>query len=157
MAKKTTQPANPFRYDLGGRPRIFQDPKDLIEVAQAYFKWVEDNPIETVDYRGKDATPVILYNPRAMTVEGFCNYAAINADTFYEYAKREGFTEICTRIRQVMFAQKFEGAAAGTLNHSIIARELGLKEHVDHTTKDDPIPDVFIIGGKTITMDGASG
>ena len=34
-----------------------------------------------------------------------------------------------------MYSQKFEGASAGIFNHAIIARDLGLTERFDHTTK----------------------
>ena len=46
--------------------------------------------------------------------------------------------EICTSIAKVIRQQKFEGAAAGLLNHAIIARDLGMadKHDHDHTSSD---------------------
>ena len=43
------------------------------------------------------------------------------------------FSEVRDNIKRVIFTQKFEGASAGLLNSSIIARELGLadKKEID--------------------------
>ena len=52
----------------------------------------------------------------------------IDKDTWYQYSKREDFTNICKKVDEVIRQQKFEGAAAGFLNHAIIARDLGLAD-----------------------------
>ena len=45
------------------------------------------------------------------------------------------YSLIITRIREIIYRQKFEGAAAGFLNSSIIARDLGLqdKQQLEHS------------------------
>lgn len=69
---------------------------------------------------------------RAMTVVGLCNFLDIGTSTWFDYAKREGFSDIVSRAEQVMRQQKFEGASADLLNPNIIARDLGLADKQEH-------------------------
>ena len=46
------------------------------------------------------------------------------------------FSSVITRIEQTIYAQKFEGAAVGSFNANIIARDLGLKDKSELTGKD---------------------
>jgi hypothetical protein len=118
-----------------GRPKCFETPEALMEEINAYFKFVEENPLkEAVLMKAKvdrDTEEVKIYKLsklRAMTIQGLCNFLGISVETFYDYGKQKDFSEVITRAKQVMFSQKLEGAAAGMLNPSIIARELGLAE-----------------------------
>ena len=43
-----------------------------------------------------------------------------------ECSDSKGYLEVTTRIRQIVYNQKFEGAASGFLNPNIIARDLGM-------------------------------
>jgi vacuolar-type H+-ATPase subunit D/Vma8 len=81
---------------------------------------------------------------RAMTMEGLCIFLDVNTKYFNQFEielkdKKDkiskDFSNIITRIREVIRNQKFEGAAAGFLNANIIARDLGLKDstEIDHT------------------------
>lgn len=47
--------------------------------------------------------------------------------------------QVTTRIDEIIYKQKFEGAAVGAFNANIIARDLGLadKKDVDIKTKDN--------------------
>lgn len=120
---------------LGGRPPAFENPQALLDGVNAYFAFVEANPLKEaqlikvkVDRDTEEVNTYTLGKMRAMTIQGLCNFLDISVETFYEYEKKDGFSEIITRARQVMYSQKLEGAAAGMLNPSIIARELGLAE-----------------------------
>jgi hypothetical protein len=53
------------------------------------------------------------------------------------------FSKVITHIREIIYRQKFEGAAAGFLNPNIIARDLGLKDRTDLTTDDEKINITF--------------
>jgi len=114
-------------------------PKTLATKAQEYFKWVQENPFLEVDYKGKDANYVEIPRMRPLTILGFCIYAEIIANTFYEYAKQKEYKDITTRIRNIIENNQFEGATSGFFNPNIIARKLGLTEKVDHTTKGEQI------------------
>ena len=113
-----------------GRNKVFETPQELLEGCTAYFKWVEENPlfsIEAFAYKGeveKEPMPKM----RAMSIQALCNHLGIVVTTWKEYEKREEFKPICKAAKQIMFSQKFEGASAGLLNHAIIARELGLAD-----------------------------
>ncbi len=54
-----------------------------------------------------------------------------------EWSKSEGLSYVCGRVQDRMYAQKFEGAAAGIFSPSIIARELGLadSQRLEHEVK----------------------
>ncbi len=113
-----------------GRDKIFSSEEILWEAACEYFQWVEDNPLQEqklFSYQGVivkgDATKM-----RAMTIEGLCLFLDINRTTWYDYAKNEDFTNIISKIEDVIKSQKFAGAAADLLNANIIARDLGLKD-----------------------------
>lgn len=113
-----------------GRDKIFSTPQILWEAALEYFQWIEEHPLEEqklFSYQGSivkgDATKM-----RAMTVEGLCLFLDIDRSTWYDYAKKEDFSNIIIKIEDVMKSQKFAGAAADLLNPNIIARDLGLKD-----------------------------
>lgn len=116
-----------------GRDKLFASPDLLWEAACEYFQWCEDNPLEVIDFRGKDATKVTLPKQRPYTIQGLCLYLDTSTHYFndFEAAKHEGFTEIVSRIRQTIYDQKFSGASAGIFNHNIIARDLGLVDKKD--------------------------
>ena len=63
---------------------------------------------------------------RAMTMMGLCFYLDIGTSTFHDYKQNEDFSEVIAKIEQVIFTQKFEGAAADLLNANIISRALGI-------------------------------
>ena len=73
---------------------------------------------------------------RAMTIGGLCIFLDIDRTTWIEYASREGFSQVTTRVEAVIRDQKFTGASAGLLNPNIIARDLGLADKSEVTGKD---------------------
>ena len=133
---------NRFWDFVGKHGRDFKyTPEKLWEEAIEYFEWVEANPLQEEKgfaYMGS-VTKENFNKMRAMTIIGFCLYADINVDTFYEYRKSKDFSEITTRIENIIRDQKFSGAAAELLNANIIARDLGLVDKVEQsgTTKTD--------------------
>lgn len=113
-----------------GRPRKIKDPNHLWEVACEYFQWCDDNPLLVKDWVGKDAIEVEKEHLRAYTIHGLCIFMGVNTKYLNDLMddKPEIYSEVVTRIREVIYTQKFEGAAAGLLNQNIIARDLGLIE-----------------------------
>ena len=73
---------------------------------------------------------------RAMTLEGLCIFLDIDRKTFDNYCAKDDFFPITSHIRDIIYEQKFTGAAANLLNGNIIARDLGLKEKTELTGKD---------------------
>jgi len=108
-------------------------PQALWKKAVEYVKWVAENPLpaEKVFSNGKRLKEKKL---RAMTIQEFCLFAKITRETFNQYEKEKDYSDICLRIKDIFFNQKFQGAAADMFNHAIIARELGLADKTDITT-----------------------
>lgn len=134
-----------------GRDRIFASPEMLWEAACDYFQWCEDNPLISVEQarqsakpgKDKDGNPVFpsptieLPKMRAFTIQQLCLYLDVNTVYFNQFEKSlidkddqisKDFSQICIRIREIIYTQKFTGAAAGFLNPQIIARDLGLAD-----------------------------
>jgi hypothetical protein len=111
-----------------GRKPIFDSPEGLFDAACEYFQWVEDNPLgKAVVYQGevKEGVEPLM---RAMTIEGLCIFLDIGRSTFNDYETKDDFSEVTEAIKNIIRTQKLEGASAGLLNPSIIARDLGLKD-----------------------------
>lgn len=122
-----------------GRDKLFETPELLWEAACEYFEWCDENPLMEVDFKGKDADRVELPRMRAYTIHGLTRYLDCNSKYFNDFkaANHEGFSDILTRIMEIIYDQKFTGAAAGFLNPNIIARDLGLadKKETEKTVK----------------------
>jgi hypothetical protein len=132
-------------------------PEALWEEALKYFQWVEDNPlweaviiqrgIKVKDEEGNEKTEYFVKAPkmRAMTIAAFCLFADICEKTFLSYRNNKDYIQVTTRIEKNIYSQKFEGAAATLLQPNIIARDLGLREGIDHNINDarKSIEDLF--------------
>lgn len=112
-----------------GRKSAFESAVDLWETACEYFEWVEDNPLleEKIFHNSGEITRGTVSKMRPMTLDGFCVFAGITDQTYYNYRdKADDYLEVTRRIDGIMRTQKFAGAAAELLNPNIIARDLGL-------------------------------
>ena len=120
-----------------GRDKIFETPEDLANACNEYFEFVQNNPLyEAQIAKYKDYAELVqVPKMRAMTIQGLCNFIDISVKGFELYETRKDFIPITTRVRQIIYNQKFEGAAGGFLNPNIIARDLGLqdKQQTEHT------------------------
>lgn len=117
-----------------GRGLIYPTPDALWERACEYFEWCQDNPL--YEYKAFNCGEMgIVQEPipkmRAMTIQALCFFLGLSDEAWSNYCKREDFIGICNDIKQVIYSQKFEGASAGLLNASIIAREIGLASSSD--------------------------
>jgi hypothetical protein len=120
----------------GRRPK-YSSPEILWESCCEYFKWVENNPIYThqvIAYKGQGSL-VKVPKPRAMTISGLALFLGIHVETWgrYRNGKDVAIRCVCRSAEQVIRDQKFSGAAADLFNASIIARDLGLKEGLEHS------------------------
>lgn len=123
-----------------GREKIFSSSDCLWEACCEYFQWVEDNPLmssELVKFQGQ-ATLAEVPKMRAMTISGLCIFLDITRETWSQWRSDEDFSDTVSRVDQIIYEQKFTGAAADLLNPNIIARDLGLKDaaHHEHTSPD---------------------
>jgi hypothetical protein len=122
-----------------GRPRNFETPQDLWNECVKYFEHVDSNPIikKTTSIGDKGSIYTETEYKRPYTWEGM--YVFLNVQSLDRYKKNIVFVDILTRIKQIIYSQKFEGAAAGVFNANIIARDLGLKDNTDITSKGESI------------------
>ena len=125
-----------------GNEKKYQ-PEELWQKAIDYFEWIEKNPLKEEKVFGSGVS-MKVNKMRAMTIVSFCLFAEIDRKAFDRYSEDEAYRHITTHIRDIIFSQKFEGAAAGLLESNIIARELGLNEKVDHTTNGKDISNIKV-------------
>jgi len=120
-----------------GRNPIFSDPEQLRNACYEYFEWVEENPLleEKIFHSQGMITKDTVTKMRAMTIRAMCFFIGLSRQGWQEYSEKPDFSDIVKEIEDVIFSQKFEGAAADLLNPNIIARELGLSDKVqnEHT------------------------
>ena len=118
-------------------PKVFNAPKDLWESACKYFQycdanpWVKNEAIKSGDMVG---TTMEVETAKPYTLTGLCCFLNISLETFSNYSKNQDyktFFGVCKQIREIVYTQKFEGAAVGVFNANIIARDLGLSEKKD--------------------------
>ena len=131
-----------------GRDKLFATPELLWDAACEYFQWCEDNPLYEMRgfaYQGvvtKEKFPKM----RAMTMSGLCFYLRCNEAYFRQFQKElsgkddklsKDFSTVIREIEDVIYNQKFQGAAADLLNANIIARDLGLTDRSEVNSKVD--------------------
>lgn len=124
-----------------GRKPIFSDPDVLLNACLEYFQWVEDNPlmaVELVKFQGV-ATQAQVPKMRAMTILGLCNFLDISRPTWVSYRTNPDFSVIVDYAEDVIRQQKIEGASADMLNPAFIAREMGLADKQEVTTREKPL------------------
>lgn len=122
-----------------GRDKLFASPDALWEACCEYFEWVEENPLweaKAFAYQG-DIKQENLPKMRAMTISGLCLFLDIDRSTWTAWKTDKDFSAIISRAEEVIYSQKFAGAAAELLNPNIIARDLGLtdKQDLNHSGK----------------------
>lgn len=138
-----------------GRDKLFASPELMWQAACEYFEWCDQNPLVKTEQLKKAAVvmdfdtleettmyTVDIPTARPYTLHGLCHY--LDCDTSYfavfksrlsekEKADENGFFKVITRVEEIIYRQKFEGAAIGAFNANIIARDLGLVEKKDIT------------------------
>ena len=129
-----------------GRPPTFETPLELIRVVNSYIEHVEQNPIKI----GKTST-----KSRPYTIQGLANFIGCTVETLNSYGKKDKdqehaqeFLRVLTRVKEMFFAQKFDGAAVGIFQHNIIARDLGLEDKKRIIDKPKQVVEVQIIDGQ---------
>lgn len=126
------------RSSAGPKPK-FAGPEPLWTACCEYFEWSESNPLSEAKafaYEGQVKVES-LPKMRAMTIGGLCMFLDIDEVTWREWrSSRPDLSSVITRAESVIYRQKFEGASAGLLVASIIARDLGLAEKTELTGKD---------------------
>lgn len=116
-----------------GRGLLFSSPTILWEGCCEYFEATDKRKWVKKDWVGKDANEVDRETDTPYTMTGLYIFLDITPQTWKDYRGRQDFIEIVTRVEQIIFTQKFEGAAVGAYNANIIARDLGLADKKETT------------------------
>ena len=123
------------------QPKSFESPEDLWERACKYFEWCDNNPLQEeklFHYQGEIIRDSVS-KLRAYTLRELCLFLGVETKYFnhFDLEKHKDYAHIIARIRDIIYTQKFTGAAADLLNPNIIARELGLSDKKDVNMKAD--------------------
>lgn len=119
------------------RDKLFKSPTILWNAACDYFEWVDENPFKEQKIHGKDSKIIELSVKRPYTLHSLCRFLGVNTAYWRQFKQQlkdseskiqEGFSTVILDIEEIIYAQKFEGAAAGFFNANIISRELGLAD-----------------------------
>lgn len=111
-----------------GRDKIFMEPEILWEAACEYFTATDSRKWIKTEFNGKDAVECHVPTETPYTLTGIFVFFDIDRKTWDLYRGREEFVPVITRIENIIFTQKFEGAAVGAFNANIISRDLGLAD-----------------------------
>lgn len=117
-----------LRLQHGQLPKI-QDPNWFTEKALEYFDNLEENHFTEVDFRGKDAIEVHLPKVRIPSKQDFALFCGFSEwRSVSEYADRQEFAQIITRIEKTIETAQLQYASAGFAKENIVARVLGLAD-----------------------------
>jgi hypothetical protein len=113
-----------------GREKIFSSAQVLETSCFEYFESVISNPLkeQKVFSNGKKTTVNLM---RPFTLKGLFIFLDIHRKTWDRYKAFDDYCAIMERIEDIIYTQKFDGAAVGLLKENIISRELGLADKQD--------------------------
>jgi hypothetical protein len=119
-----------------GRDKLFSTPELLWEAATEYFEWAENHPwVKNEAVKAGDHFGELVQIPtsRPLTLHALCIYLDCSTSYFRAFKSTlkpedQDFLTVITRIEEIIYNQKFEGAVVGAYNANIIARDLGLSE-----------------------------
>jgi hypothetical protein len=111
-----------------GRDLIFSSPTLLWEACCEYFETTDERKWWKTEFNGKDAIECHVPTDTPYTWTGLYIFLDIDHKTWVSYESKEDFVPTCTRVRNIIYTQKFEGAAVGAFNANIISRDLGLAD-----------------------------
>lgn len=108
----------------------------LYEACCDYFEWCQDNPLyeaKLVSFEGVSSLEEVP-KWRAFTIGSLCLFIDITTQTWGKWrAERQDLSSVIGWADETIRQQKFGAAAAGLLNPTIIARDLGLADKQEHT------------------------
>ena len=112
--------------------------EELFERAKAYFAWIDAHPLQELQAFHNKGSIVSAQIPkmRAYTIEGLATFIGISSRVMERYRNGElgeDHKEVMEFIDQIMYSQKFEGAAANMMNAGFISRALGLADKREMT------------------------
>jgi len=116
---------------------VYLTPQQFLDACIEYFNWAQNTPLlEELVFQNKGS--IIRADKkkiRPFTLKGLAQHLSIPASRLDTYrARGEDWAEAVELVEQAIYNQKFDHAAAGLFNPTIIARDLGLAEKTVTTT-----------------------
>lgn len=114
----------------GITPKVYETPEALWQAACEAFDWLTNHPLkeeQLFHYKGAIKSSYAR-KMRPFTWQAVALLMGLHFKGLKGYWERPEFVETMEFIEDVIRTQKFEGAASGFLNASLIARDLGLAD-----------------------------
>lgn len=147
--------ADPSEPKGPGRPKAISSPSQLWALACEYFQECDLNPWIKTDFKGKDAIRCHIPTATPYTFGGFDEFlrsrrilAKLEDYRKNREEKYSEFSEVITRIENIIRDQKLQGALVGVYDARIVSAELGLMQKHEVTLAKQ----VFKIGGQEIEI-----
>ncbi len=124
------------------RTDLKHSPERLEQSAIEYFEWATENPIteRKLATAGGEVQIVELPRARPFTLHAYCLFAGVSRRHFDNLAHKDEYKDVINWIKDVCYAQKFEGAAVGLFNANLISRDLGLADKQEVNTSSEQQP-----------------
>jgi len=125
-------------------------PKEWHDKFIEYFEWADKrswNKSELIKSGEMVGEIIPVPSPIPFSVKGFCLFAGVSMQTFYNYESLKGYEdyfEITQWGRTIIETQQLEGAIVGQFQHNIIARIQNIAERTDITTNGNEIKQVNV-------------
>jgi len=125
-----------------GRDKTFSTPEILWESACEYFEWCDSHPwnkVEAAKAGDHFGEHVHIPTQRPYTLKGLAIFLDVDSDTINNYGSKDQYKDffgIVSKIKDIVYTQKFEGAVVGAFNSNIIARDLGLTDNQNINLRD---------------------
>lgn len=109
---------------------VSNTPEDLWENACRYFKWCDDNPVESIGYvqsGNKAGSDYEITNSRPYSLVGLFLFCGINSRYFNDLLAMDEdnlYHAVAERIAYIIYEQNFSAAAVGNLSASFMNKAL---------------------------------
>lgn len=116
---------------LNPRKGTYLTVEDFLRAVVEYFEWCENNPLleEKIFQNKGDIIRGQVDKLRPFTKQGLASFLGMPVARFDLYRERgDAWADAVEQVEQIIYTQKFEGAAANLLNASLIQRDLGLAD-----------------------------
>ena len=128
-----------------GRPLKFSSPEELQKKIDKYFDWC-DSRTRPKYITTRLGTEIIDEPwPRPYTIEGLAVALDTCRDTLCEYEKKTQFSDIITRAKNKILANKVEGGLDGSLNARMAEFMMRVNYKYNDKSEDDHDINVNII------------
>lgn len=119
------------------RQNVNFTPEEFWLACCEYFDWGLENPLFTAQVGSFQGDHEIVKVPRnrVFSKAGLMTHLGMTPNQWSWLAEKDEFKEIISYCEQIIYVQKFEGAASGLFNATVIARDLGLVDKREETGK----------------------